>query len=575
MDMNRADGVFQVPDSLPGGCMNQFVSFENVRVILCSVLSVLVVGYASLVRAATPHVVIGYDHMLLLASNGTVTSWGGGGSGQLGRGTDRNPAPAAVSTLGNSVISVTAGASLSAAVKDDGTVWVWGNVSDGRSGRDTVGGVFYDVPTQVPGVSNMAQVLASPDGSTLYATDRNGQIWSWGDDYGYGNLGLGRIDVTQSRYRSQPQLVAGATGQLAVAGHQMMVLKSDASLLGWGSNDPVSNPMQLLNPVLGNGVAAPGALRPGGFSYIDMSPTGNSAPLYLGIKGGEVQVWGDTAGGAVTCGQANPVTTSLPFTLQNSSGVRQVAGGGGAYLLVDGNGTLTACGNNSHGLLGDGTLRSTEFNSSPALAKVGPVPVRGLPGPVARVYLGDRAAAALMPDGSVYTWGKDSNGLLGLGTSTESVISTPQAININAGVVNPSEPGNPGGTGASLSNQPTMSASLEGPLSAVSLKAVLGTAPAHLGRAGSVFLALVIPGQDIVLFNSASSAFEPLQNGVVPAAFSGTLPASLPLLDVRGANLTPLAGTVVYVGYGLGANPGEAAAEMLIAGRLWQVFNLQ
>ncbi len=543
------------------------------------VLAGALVGLSHPAAAAIPHIVIGDYHMLLLNADGSVTSWGRGDSGQLGRGqADRNnPAPAKIAALGNDVVAVTAGGALSAAVKSDGSVWVWGNVSDGLIGSNTSGGQFRYEPVQVPGLSGMVSVLAATNGYSLYATDGNGQIWAWGYDNGYGNLGLG---PGAPQHRGQPLPVAGATGivQLAVTGTQMIGRRQDGSLIGWGSNSARDNPLQAVTSATDPlGVTA---LKPTGLSFIDATATGNAAGLYYGIKNGQALAWGDTNSGMLTCGQESALAAAQPYTIKNLSNLRQIAAGGGAALFVDGAGAVFACGQGDRGLLGDGTTVSTKWDSVPANAKAGPVRVQGLPGPVSYVFTGAFAAAALMPDGAVYTWGRTDGGVLGNGVTTANgVVSTPTRIALNAGVDNSGNPGNvgnPGGTNPGTGTpapgtEPAFSTAQSGPLNNLTATAGITLPASHAGQPGAIFLALLLPDGRLLMLDGATSSFVP----AMAALYTGALPVSAPVLDIRGMDLSTLAGSNVYLGYGLGVNSLAALYEMLRAGRYSNVLTLR
>ncbi|EJE51988.1 RCC1 domain-containing protein, alpha-tubulin suppressor [Acidovorax sp. CF316] len=543
------------------------------------VLAGALAGLACPAMAAIPHVVIGDYHMLLLNADGSVTSWGRGDSGQLGRGqADRsNPAPAKIASLGNEVVALTAGGQLSAAVKRDGSVWVWGNVSDGLIGANTSGGQFRYEPVQVPGLSGIVSVLAATNGYSLYATDSNGQIWAWGYDSGYGNLGLGPGGPQQ---RGQPLPVAGATGivQLAVTGTQMIGRRQDGSLIGWGSNSSRDNPLQAVTAATDPlGVTA---LKPVGLSFIDATATGNAAGLYYGIKNGQALAWGDTNSGMLTCGQESAQTAAQPYTIKNLSNLRQIAAGGGAALFVDGAGAVFACGQGERGLLGDGTTVSTKWDSVPANAKAGPVRVQGLPGPVSYVFTGAFAAAALMPDGTVYTWGRTDGGVLGNGVTTANgIVSTPTRIALNAGVdnsANPGNVGNPGGTNPGTGTpapgtEPAFSTAQSGPLNNLTAKAGVTLPASHAGQPGAIFVALLLSDGRLLMLDGATVSFVP----AMAALYTGALPVSAPVLDINGMDLSSLAGSQLYLGYGLGVNSLAALYEMLRAGRYSNVLNLR
>ena len=76
-----------------------------------------------------------------------------------------------------------------------------------------------------------------------------------------------------------------------------------------------------------------------------------------------------------------------------------------------------AFGYNPAGELGDGTRAE----------QVLPVPVSGLPGTVRQLSAGGSTSAALLSDGTVWTWGDNTFGALGNGTSGGTAV-TPQPV---------------------------------------------------------------------------------------------------------------------------------------------------
>jgi alpha-tubulin suppressor-like RCC1 family protein len=91
------------------------------------------------------------------------------------------------------------------------------------------------------------------------------------------------------------------------------------------------------------------------------------------------------------------------------TGVRQVAAGGYYAMARRSDGTVWSWGDNSHGELGDGTT----YNESL------PEPVSGLDG-IGQVASGGAESFAVRADGTLYSWGWNSTGELGNGTTTES-----------------------------------------------------------------------------------------------------------------------------------------------------------
>lgn len=75
-------------------------------------------------------------HSLALTDDGKVLSWGHGGQGQLGHGSVQNQKiPAVVEALAHEqIIYISCGGSSSAAVTDNGKLYMWGNASDSQLG---------------------------------------------------------------------------------------------------------------------------------------------------------------------------------------------------------------------------------------------------------------------------------------------------------------------------------------------------------------------------------------------------------------------------------------------------------
>ena len=87
----------------------------------------------------------------------------------------------------------------------------------------------------------------------------------------------------------------------------------------------------------------------------------------------------------------------------------QIAGGGNHTIALKSNGTVCAWGYNGSGQLGDGTIISS---------KHAPVQVSGL-SDVTALAGGWEHTIALKSDGTVWTWGRNSDGQLGDGTNTQ------------------------------------------------------------------------------------------------------------------------------------------------------------
>jgi uncharacterized repeat protein (TIGR01451 family) len=176
------------------------------------------------------------DHTLALKTDGTVWSWGGNANGQLGDGTTAmRIAPVQVINL-TGVIDISAGGSTgssdhSLAVRNDGTVWAWGDNFGMQLGLPVADFTPHPTPLQVNGITSAVAVAAGGKHSAALRSD--GTVWAWGD-----NNRLQLADATNC-CRPTPKQVAGVSDVRAIAAGNShnVVLLNDGSLRAWGIND--------------------------------------------------------------------------------------------------------------------------------------------------------------------------------------------------------------------------------------------------------------------------------------------------------------------------------------------------
>jgi len=122
---------------------------------------------------------------------------------------------------------------------------------------------------------------------------------------------------------------------------------------------------------------------------------------------GGVKCWGNNSHGQL----GNGATTNrlVPVAVSGlASGVTAIAVGDHSYALTTA-GAVKCWGANNHGQLGDGT--TTESHT--------PVDVSGLAGGVTAIAAGGAHTCALMSTGAVKCWGRNGNGELGDGSTTD------------------------------------------------------------------------------------------------------------------------------------------------------------
>ena len=191
-------------------------------------------GYLTDVKA----IAAGNMHSIALKSDGTVWAWGWNQYGGLGDGTSGSPAndkytPVPVSGL-TGVAAIAAGGYHSMALKDDGTVWAWGNNAYGQLGDGTYAN--KSTPVQVLGLAGVKMIASGRNHSM--ALNNDGKVWTWGYNYN-GQLGDDTITI-----RNTPVQVKGQDGtgyltdvtEITAAGNHSMALKEDGTVWAWGWN---------------------------------------------------------------------------------------------------------------------------------------------------------------------------------------------------------------------------------------------------------------------------------------------------------------------------------------------------
>lgn len=298
------------------------------------------------------------QHSLALMSDGTVWAWGANASGQLGY-NSTNPSSTAVGVSNlTSVTAVGAGEAHSLALKSDGTVWAWGNNSSGQLGDSTTTNRLVPVQVQGPGgAGTLTGIIAiSAGGAHSLALRNDGTVWAWGFN---------------------------PKGQL-----------------GDGTTTNRTTPVQTLSLAGGSGISA-----------------GESYSIAVSADG-SVWAWGDNGSGQLgdgtTTTRLTPVTVVGQGGIGNLSGVASISAGTGAHsLALKSDGSVWTWGSNSSGELGNGTTS----NSFTPVQVIGPGGSGTLSGIVA-ISAGRDHNLALKSDGSVYAWGSNSNGQLGINTTT-------------------------------------------------------------------------------------------------------------------------------------------------------------
>jgi alpha-tubulin suppressor-like RCC1 family protein len=178
----------------------------------------------------------GTSHTAAVKIDGTLWLWGRNDVGQLGDNSRTGKSsPVQTVTGGTNWKQVACGYSGTAAIKTDGTLWLWGGNDTGQLGDNSITDKSSPVQT-VSGGTNWKQISTNggPGANFTAAIKTDGTLWLWGRD-NYGQLG----DNSRTDKSSPVQTVSGGTNwkQVTCGSYHSAAIKTDGTLWLWGNND--------------------------------------------------------------------------------------------------------------------------------------------------------------------------------------------------------------------------------------------------------------------------------------------------------------------------------------------------
>lgn len=271
--------------------------------------------------------------------------------------------------------------------KSDGTLWAWGSNQNypgelGRAGSST--------PAQIAG-SNW-NVVNSASSATL-ALKSDGTLWGWGSNV-YGQLGLGS-------YPSTPVQIGSDTNwsKISRGTSESYAIKTNGTLWATGMN-------YYGQLGLGN-TSYPSAWTQVGSDTNWADVAGGNQYVIARKTNGTIWSWGRNINGSLGLGNGSYYSSPVQIgSLSNWSKI--FTGGAGSCYAIKTDGTLWSWGRGFSGLLGLGD--STSRNS--------PVQVGALTNWHSVNVNQESRVVALKTDGTLWAWGYNSNGRLGLNNTS-------------------------------------------------------------------------------------------------------------------------------------------------------------
>ena len=278
--------------------------------------------------------------------------WGINAYGRLGTFSSLSPlTPITTFAGGANWKQVTAGFNVTAAIKTDGTLWTWGSNSNGELG-DNTRSIRCTPVTTFAGGNNWKQVECNYQHTAAIKTD--GTLWLWGASQfsNFGHLGINNSD----RICTPVTTFAGGNDwkQVSCGYYHTAAIKTDGTLWTWGRNG---------YGCLGVNTSVTSILTPvttfaGGTNWKQVSCGQNYTAA---IKtDGTLWNWGRADYGQL--GNNTSVNSSTPVTtFAGGTNWKQVSSKNVNISAIKTDGTLWTWGRNYSGSLGDNTIihRST------------------------------------------------------------------------------------------------------------------------------------------------------------------------------------------------------------------------
>lgn len=171
------------------------------------------------------------SHNLAIKSNGTLWAWGKNNFYQLGQNNNNQNQNAPIQVgSGTNWIFPQAGYQYSFSMKEDSTLWGWGNNSTGQLGNGSIGS-FNPNPIQIGASAKWINVSAGGEHTVAIRADST--LWGWGMNF-FGQLGQGNNTF---QITSPVQITTDSNfGFIDVGHYYTMTMTSDTTLWGCGQN---------------------------------------------------------------------------------------------------------------------------------------------------------------------------------------------------------------------------------------------------------------------------------------------------------------------------------------------------
>ena len=277
-------------------------------------------------------------------------------------------------------------------IKSDGTLWGWGYSSFGQLGNTNM---INPIPFQLSPSSDWHKTFAGV--ANAFFIKDNVTLWGMGNSE-FGLLGNG----STTQLNSTLQQIGTATNwkKISASSEMTIGLKNDGTIWGWGQNDEYE---------MGNNTCCANQLTPIQIGtanhWVDIE-TSLGASVFALKNDGTIWGWGLNLAGLLA--DNTVMARSVPTQLNAATDWSSISVGAAHILALKTDGTLWSWGGGEYGQTGDG-LSPTLYRSYPR--QVGT-------DYWSKVFAGWKVSFGIKTDGTLWAWGYNNLGQLGICNTT-------------------------------------------------------------------------------------------------------------------------------------------------------------
>ena len=324
----------------------------------------------------------------IIKSDGALWGWGGNLNGQLGDSTLISKNKPIRIGVDSNWSKISGGRDFTLAIKKDGTLWSWGSNQAGI-GFNPSSVSIIKAPTKVDD-DNIWIDVGVGEQHTI-ALKSNGTLWGWG--HNNGNVGNGS---TQNVFT--PKKISNDSNwkSISVGAYHTLAIKSDGTLWAWGSNSQG----QLGDSLLVNSFTPFKIGTDNDWQYIS---AGRSQSLAI-KKDGTLWAWGADV---IFGGKESFRKSHFPTKIGIENNWAIISAGSYYSFALKRDGTLWAWGKNN-----GGNIDSIHYFIGLPLKIVDSCSI--VKSSIFGSYAYSGSNIIVKQDGSIWTWGSNVNGQLGI-----------------------------------------------------------------------------------------------------------------------------------------------------------------